>query len=116
MHFTIKIRFNLFKTSRFIKFNENDFVNKTKRFEINFRYNLVISNDFIIKINLKTLLIMKRIINLSVDINRRIAISSLNILNNRFIINFKSNAFKTTFDESFLKIKMKLNKLLIFFS
>ena len=85
-----------------------------------FRYNLIISNDFIMKINLKALLIIKRIINLIVDINKnkKIAILLLSILNDRFIINFKSNAFKTItiFDEILFKIKMKLNKLLIFFS
>ena len=85
-----------------------------------FRYNLIISNDFIMKINLKALLIIKRIINLIVDINKnkKIAILLLSILNDRFIINFKSNAFKTItiFDEILFKIKMKLHKLLIFFS
>ena len=96
------------------------FINKTKKFEIKFRYNFVISNDFVIKIDLKTLLIIKRIINLIIDVNKdeEIAISSLSVLNNRFIINFKLNAFKTIiiFDEILFKIKMKLNKLLIFFS
>ena len=48
--------------------------------------------------------------------NEEIAISSLNVLNNRFIINFKSTAFKTIFDKIFFKIKMKLNKSSIFFS
>ena len=96
------------------------FINKTKKFEIKFRYNFVISNDFVIKIDLKTLLIIKRIINLIIDVNKdeEIAISSLSVLNNHFIINFKLNAFKTIiiFDEILFKIKMKLNKLLIFFS
>ena len=58
-------------------------------------------------------------INLNVDINKneKITISSLSVLNDRFIINFKSNAFKaTTFDEILFKIKIKLNKSLIFFS
>ena len=91
-----------------------------KRFKVRFRYNLVISNDFIMKINLKTLLIIKRVINLIININEneKIAISSLSVLNDHFIISFKSNALKTitTFNEVFFKIKMKLNKLLIFFS
>ena len=85
-----------------------------------FRYNLVISNGFVIKINLKTLLIIKRIINLNVDINenKEIAILSLNVLNDYFITNFKLNEFKTItiFNEILFKIKMKVNKLLIFFS
>ena len=59
-------------------------------------------------------------INLIVDINEneKIVISSLSVSNDRFIINFKSNAFKTImiFDEILFKIKMKLNKSLIFFS
>ena len=58
-------------------------------------------------------------INLNVDLNKneKITISSLSVLNDRFIINFKSNAFKaTTFDEILFKIKIKLNKSLIFFS
>ena len=93
------------------------FINKTKGFEIRFRYNLEISNDFVIKINSKVLLIMKRIISLSVDINEKIIISSLSVSNDRSIINFKSNAFKTTIsDEVLFKIKIKLNKSLIFFS
>ena len=47
-----------------------------------FRYNLVISNDFVIKINSKSLLIIKRIINLIININKNkeIIILSLNIL------------------------------------
>ena len=91
-----------------------------------FRYNFMISNDFIMRINLKVLLIIKRIISLIVNINKNkeAAISSLNISNNRFIISFKSNthfksnAFKTiiTFNEVLLEIKMKLNKLLTLFS
>ena len=84
-----------------------------------FRYNFIISNDFVMKINLKTLLIIKRIINLNVDVNKieKVIISLLNISNDHFIINFKSNAFKTTtFNKIFFEIKMKLNKLLIFFS
>ena len=84
-----------------------------------FRYNFIISNDFIIKANLKILLIIKRIINLIIDINKdkEIAILLLNILNNHFIISFKSNAFKTIiiFNEILFGIKMKLNKLLTFF-
>ena len=83
-----------------------------------FRYNLIISNGFIMKINSKVLLIMKRIINLNVDINEKIAISSLSVLNDRFITNFKSNAFETiiTFNEILFEIEMKLNKSLTFFS
>ena len=78
------------------------FINKTKKSEMKFRYNFEISNDFVIKINSRILLIIKRMINLNVDINEKIAISSLNILNDRLIINFKSNAFKTTiFNEFF---------------
>ena len=75
-----------------------------------FRYNFVILNDFIIKANLKTLLIMKRVINLNVNVNKEIAMSLLNILNNHFI------AVKTTFDEILFKIEMKLNKFLTSFS
>ena len=79
-----------------------------------FRYNFEISNDFIMKINSQTLLIIKRIINLNVDINEEITISLLSVSNDRLIINFKSNAFKTTtFNEVLFKIKIKL---LIFFS
>ena len=50
--------------------------------------------------------------------DKEIAILLLNVLNDRFIINFKSNAFKmiTIFNEVFFKIEMKLSKLLIFFS
>ena len=71
------------------------------------------------KISLKTLLIIKRMTNLNVDVNEdeKVVISSLSVLNDRFIINFKSNAFKVTaFNEILFKIEMKLNKLLIFFS
>ena len=79
----------------------------------------MILNDFIMKINLKTLLIIKRIINLNVDINKdkKIVILLLSVSNDYFITNFKSNAFKTImiFNEILFKIKMKLNKLLIFF-
>ena len=92
------------------------FINKIKKVEMKFRYNFIISNNFVIKINLKTLLIMKRIINLIVNVNKEIVILSLNISNDYLIINFKLNAFKATFDEVFFKIKMKLNKSLIFFS
>ena len=85
-----------------------------------FRYNFVISNGFVMRINLKALLIIKRIISLIVDINEdeEIAILSLNVSNNHFIINFKSNAFETImiFDKILFEIEMKLNKLLIFFS
>ena len=83
-----------------------------------FRYNLIISNGFIMKINSKVLLIMKRIINLNVDINEKIAISSLSVSNDRFITNFKSNAFETiiTFNEILFEIEMKLNKSSTFFS
>ena len=80
----------------------------------------MISNDFIMKINSKILLIIKRIINLIVDINenKKITLLSLSVLNDYLIINFKSNAFKTIiiFNEVLLKIEMELNKLLIFFS
>ena len=81
-----------------------------------FRYNFVISNDFIMKINSKALLIIKRVINLNIDINKEIAISSLNVLNNRFIMNFTSNAFKTitVFDEILFEIEMKLSRSLTF--
>ena len=79
----------------------------------------MILNDFVMKINLKTLLIMKRIININVDINKdeKITILSLNVSNDHFITNFKSNKFKTImiFNEILFKIKMKLNKSLIFF-
>ena len=95
------------------------FINKTKKFEIKFRYNFVISNDFIMKINLKVLLIMKRMINLNINVNKvkKVAISSLSVSNDHFIINFKSNAFKTTISNEILfEIEMKLNKLLTFFS
>ena len=82
----------------------------------------MISNDFIMRINLKALLIIKQIINLNVNVNKneKIIILSLNVLNDRFIMNFKLNKFKTIMisDEILFKIeiKMKLNKLLIFFS
>ena len=115
MHFAIKVRYDFFEILRFIKFNENDFYNKTKRFEMKFQYNFVISNDFVMRINLKTLLIIKRIINLNVNINKNIVMSSLSVLSDRFIINFKLNAF-AIFNEVFLEIEIKLNKLLIFFS
>ena len=91
------------------------FVNKTKRFEIRFQYNFMISNDFIMRINSKILLIIKRIINLNVDINEKITISLLSVLNNDFY-DFNSYAIKTIiFNEIFFKIKMKLNKSLISF-
>ena len=96
------------------------FINKMKKFEMKFRYNFVISNDFIMKINLKVLLIIKRVINLKIDVNenKKVAILSLSVSNDYFIINFKSNEFKTiiTFNEILFKIKMKLNKSLTFFS
>ena len=92
------------------------FINKTKRFEMRFRYNFVISNDFIMKINLKALLVIKRMINLNVNVNKKITISSLSVSNDCSIANFKSNALKTIFNEILLKIKMKLNKSLIFSS
>ena len=95
------------------------FVNKTKKFKMRFRYNFVISNDFVIKINLKTLLIIKRIINLIVNINEneKVIILSLSVLNDHLIANFKLNAPKTImiFNEILFEIKMKLNKSLIFF-
>ena len=85
-----------------------------------FRYNFIISNDFVMKINSKTLLIIKRIINLSVDVNKdeEITILLLNVSNDHFIASFKLNEFKTItiFNEILFKIEMKLNKLLIFFS
>ena len=63
---------------------------------------------------------MKRMINLIIDINenKKIIILSLNVSDDYLIINFKLNALKTitTFNEIFFKIKMKLNKSLIFFS
>ena len=96
------------------------FINKMKKFEMKFRYNFVISNDFIMKINLKILSIIKRIINLIIDVNEneKIIILSLNVLNDRFIISFKSDAFETItiFNKKNFKIEMKLNKSLIFFS
>ena len=96
------------------------FINKTKKFEMKFRYNFVISNDFVMKINSKILLIIKRIINLIININEneKIVILSLSVSNNCFIIDFKLNAFETImiFNEIFFKIEMKLNRLLIFFS
>ena len=60
------------------------FVNKTKKFEVRFRYNFVISNNFIIKASLKTLLIIKQMINLIVNVNenKKAAILSLSVLNN----------------------------------
>ena len=80
----------------------------------------MILNDFIMKINLKTLLIIKRMINLSVDVNenKKIIILLLSVSSDYLIINFKSNAFKTitVFNGIFFEIEMKLNKLLIFFS
>ena len=95
------------------------FINKMKKFEMRFRYNFIISNDFIMKMNLKFLLIIKRIINLIIDINKdeKVVISLLNVLNDRFIANFKLNAFKmiTIFNEILFEIEMKLNKLLTFF-
>ena len=52
--------------------------------------------------------------------NKEIAILSLSVLNDRFIMNFKSNELKTimNFDEILFKIKieMKLNKSLTFSS
>ena len=95
------------------------FINKIKGFKMRFRYNFIISNGFIMKINLRVLLIIKRMINLIIDINEneRIVISSLNVLSDRFIIGFKSDAFETvtTFNGILFKIEMKLNKSLTFF-
>ena len=55
-------------------------------------------------------------INLSVNVNKKIIISLLSVLNDYSIIKFKLNAFKATiFNEIFFKIKMKLNKSLISF-
>ena len=53
---------------------------------------------------------MKRIIDLSVNVNenKEVVILSLNILNDRLIINFKSNAL-AIFGGVLFKIKMKLN-------
>ena len=62
---------------------------------------------------------MKRVINLNIDINEveRVAISSLSVLDNRFIINFKLNAFKAAvFGGVLFEIGMKLNKSSISFS
>ena len=85
-----------------------------------FRYNFIISNDFIMKTNSRALLIIKRIINLIVDINenKEIIILSLIVSNDRFITNFKSDTFEaiTTFSEILFEIEMKLNKLSTFFS
>ena len=67
------------------------------------------------KINSKILLIIKRIINLIIDVNEKITILSLSVLNDYSIINFKLNAPKTVFNEIFFEIKMKLNKSLISF-
>ena len=95
------------------------FVNKIREFKVRFRYSFMISNDFIMKINLKVLLIIKRMISLNVNVNKveKVVISSLSVLNNRFIIDFKSDAFEAAvFDEVFFKIKMKLNRSLAFFS
>ena len=102
------------------------FINKTKGFEVRFRYNLVISNDFVMRINSKALLIIKRMISLGVNMNEieEAAISSLSVLNDRFITNFKSDArfksgaFKTitVFNEIFFGIEMKLSRSSIFFS
>ena len=91
------------------------FINKMKKFEMKFRYNFVISNDFIMKISLKALLIMKRIINLIIDVNKKVAILSLSVSNNYLIINFKSNTFEAAFNEILFKIEMKFNKSLTFF-
>ena len=93
------------------------FINKARKFKMKFRYDYVISNDFVMKIDLRSLLIMKWIINLIINVNenKEVAILSLNVLNDYLIANFKSNAFKTVFNEIFFEIKMKLNKLLIFF-
>ena len=95
------------------------FINKMRKFEIRFRYNFVISNNFVIRVNSKILLIIKRIINLIIDINenKEIIILLLSVLNDYLIMNFKLNAFKTItiFNEILFKIKMKLNKLLIFY-
>ena len=80
----------------------------------------MISNDFVIIVGLRVLLIMKRIINLIVDVNenKEIIILSLSVLNDCLIISFKSNAFKAAaiFNEFFFKIEIKLNRSLIFFS
>ena len=92
------------------------FVNETKKFKMKIRYNFVISNDFIIRAKLKFLLIIKRKIKLSVDVNEKIVISSLNVSSDRFIIKFKSNAFKKIFNKIFFEIKMKFSKLLTFSS
>ena len=49
--------------------------------------------------------------------NKKITISSLSVLNDYLIINFKSNEFEAVmnFNEILFEIKMKLNKSLIFF-
>ena len=58
-------------------------------------------------------------ISLIVDMNKneKVAILSLIVLKDHFIMNFKSNKFKTImiFNEILFKIEMELNKLLIFF-
>ena len=78
----------------------------------------MISDGFIMKINLKILLIIKRVISLIVNINKEIIILSLSVLNDYSIIDFKLNAFKMImiFDGILFEIKMKLKRLLTFFS
>ena len=85
----------------------------------------MISNDFIMRVDLGALLIIERVINLSVDMNEveKVAISSLSVSSDHFIVSFKSNArfklgaFETImiFNEILFEIKMKLSRLLIFF-
>ena len=78
----------------------------------------MISDGFIMKINLRILLIIKRVISLIVNIDKEIIILSLSVLNDYSIIDFKLNAFKMImiFDGILFEIKMKLKRLLTFFS
>ena len=88
-----------------------------RKFKMKFRYNFEISNNFVIKIDLKALLIIKQIINLNFNVNEKVIISSLSVINDYLIINFKSNAFKTAIsNEFFFKIKIELSRSLTFFS
>ena len=49
---------------------------------------------------------MKRIINLNVDIDKEIIISSLSVFNDHLIVSFKLNVFKATIsDETVLRLK-----------
>ena len=56
-------------------------------------------------------------IKLNVNVNEKITISSLSVLDDYLIINFRLNVFKTAiFNEIFFEIKMKLSKSLTSFS